>query len=85
LRAKAETLDIETRRAIFHLLRLWEQYSSTVGEEGRLCLLHQNMAAGEDAAAFLSRLGLGTDDGMTLTLSAAGLAIAQDETLNEPL
>jgi hypothetical protein len=76
-------MDIETKKAIHHLLQVWQQYSSTTGSSGHTYYLHQCMSAGENAGAFLERLGLGTEDGYGFSANEAGRAIANDRGLRE--
>lgn len=79
-------LEIETRRAIHHLLWIWHQYGNptTFGEPTtHMELSHSCMKAGEDAADFLERLGLGEDVGDTFVVNEAGLLIMYDDTLEE--
>jgi hypothetical protein len=76
-------MDIETKRAIHHLLSIWGQYSSVTGKDGHEYYLHQCMSAGQEAGAFLMRLGLGEDDGIGIRLNDEGRTIANDESLRE--
>jgi hypothetical protein len=76
-------MDVLTEKAIYHLLSIWGQYSSTTGADGHDYYLHQCMSAGEDAGAFLESLGLGTEDGIGFSANERGRAIASNHSLRK--
>ena len=70
------------REAVYHLLWIWLQYGGGDRKGDRVTLPHRFMSAGEDAADYIERLGLGEDEGYEVVLNAAGVELLDSEGFN---
>ena len=78
-----DEMDITLKKAIHHLLHIWFQYQHANSKVANISVSHQCMTAGEDAADFLEKLGLGHDDGYNFVLNDKAREIMNDESLSD--